>query len=270
MESLLESLQITEHALAVMVGLPRILMIMAVVPFLGSQVLTGHLKMCIAVSFYLVLHPVMLETVSFSGGGIYYLLHVAVVMIKECVLGILIGFLIGVVFWAVQSAGFFIDNQRGLTQAMGSDALSGEESSPLGIFLFQAITYVFFAGGSFVLFLNFLYASYVLWPVQELLPFSVFMQRQFPLFFVEQVNGLMLMMLLLSAPIVVTCLLTDISLGLINRFAAQLNVYILAMPIKSGLVSFLLIFYFSILIYSVLPHLNSVFYEIQFNMDRLL
>ncbi len=257
MESLLESLQITEHALAVMVGLPRILMIMAVVPFLGSQVLTGHLKMCIAVSFYLVLHPVMLETVSFSGGGIYYLLHVAVVMIKECVLGILIGFLIGVVFWAVQSA-------------MGSDALSGEESSPLGIFLFQAITYVFFAGGSFVLFLNFLYASYVLWPVQELLPFSVFMQRQFPLFFVEQVNGLMLMMLLLSAPIVVTCLLTDISLGLINRFAAQLNVYILAMPIKSGLVSFLLIFYFSILIYSVLPHLNSVFYEIQFNMDRLL
>ena len=54
-------------------------------------------------------------------------------------------------------------------------------------------------------------------------------------------------MMLLSGPIIVACLLTDISLGLINRFASQLNVYVLAMPVKSGLASFLLIFYFGML-----------------------
>ena len=43
------------------------------------------------------------------------------------------------------------------------------------------------------------------------------------------------------------CLFTDLSLGLINRFASQLNVYVLAMPIKSALSSFLLIFYFAVL-----------------------
>ncbi|MBO4316786.1 MAG: flagellar biosynthetic protein FliR, partial [Mailhella sp.] len=52
---------------------------------------------------------------------------------------------------------------------------------------------------------------------------------------------------LLSGPVVVACLLTDISLGLINRFASQLNVYVLAMPIKSGVASLLLIFYFGML-----------------------
>ena len=60
-------------------------------------------------------------------------------------------------------------------------------------------------------------------------------------------SWLLLMMLLLSGPIVVACLLTDVSLGLINRFASQLNVYVLAMPIKSALASFLLIFYFAVL-----------------------
>ena len=55
------------------------------------------------------------------------------------------------------------------------------------------------------------------------------------------------MMLLLSGPVVVACLLTDVSLGLINRFASQLNVYVLAMPIKSGVAIFLMLVYFSML-----------------------
>ena len=48
--------------------------------------------------------------------------------------------------------------------------------------------------------------------------------------------------------IVVACLLTDVSLGLINRFASQLNVYVLAMPIKSGVAAFLMLFYFMMLL----------------------
>ena len=61
-------------------------------------------------------------------------------------------------------------------------------------------------------------------------------------------SWLLLMMLLLSGPIVVACLLTDVSLGLINRFASQLNVYVLAMPIKSGVAAFLMLFYFMMLL----------------------
>jgi type III secretion protein T len=36
------------------------------------------------------------------------------------------------------------------------------------------------------------------------------------------------------------------ALGLVNRFAPQLNVFILSLPIKSALAALLLIFYFSI------------------------
>jgi type III secretion protein T len=65
--------------------------------------------------------------------------------------------------------------------------------------------------------------------------------------FAEQAGWLMLYMLLLAGPIVVACLLIDFSLGLVNRFASQLNVYVLAMPIKSGVASFILLVYFGML-----------------------
>ena len=64
-------------------------------------------------------------------------------------------------------------------------------------------------------------------------------------------------MVLLSGPVVVACLLTDISLGLINRFASQLNVYVLAMPVKSGIASLLLIFFFCMLLTGAVSMFDS-------------
>lgn len=59
----------------------------------------------------------------------------------------------------------------------------------------------------------------------------------------EQVAWLALYMLLLSAPIVIACFLSDFCLGLINRFAQQLNVFILSMGVKSGATAFLIFIY---------------------------
>ena len=54
--------------------------------------------------------------------------------------------------------------------------------------------------------------------------------------------------MLISAPVVLACLFADAALGLVNRFAPQLNVYVIAMPVKCAVASFLLIFYFAILL----------------------
>ena len=154
-------------------------------------------------------------------------------------------------------AGFFIDNQRGAGMASQADPLSGEETSPTGSFLFQSAVYVFFSTGAFLTFLGLVYASYEFWPVWELMPAEPFRRPGLALFFAGTVSELVLDMMLLSGPIVVACLLTDISLGLINRFASQLNVYVLAMPIKSGLASLLLIFYFSMLMTGAVSMFDS-------------
>ena len=55
------------------------------------------------------------------------------------------------------------------------------------------------------------------------------------------------LMAILAAPAVFVMLLVDLGLGLANRFAPQLNVFFLAMPIKSVAALFALGLYFALL-----------------------
>lgn len=268
-ETLADQFSIMEHVLAIILGTPRLFMIIQTVPFFGSSIVTGQLRVTVSISCYLIIHPMIFAqvmdpaSIGAEGSVFFY----AALILKEVLIGTLIGLTSGILFWAVQSAGFFIDNQRGLSQAAGADILTGEQTSPLGSFLFQAIVFVFFMTGSFMVFLHFIYTSYEAWPVLSLVPLQMVFSDEFPLWFASQVNYLMLLMLLLSGPIVMACLLTDFSLGLMNRFASQLNVYVLAMPIKSALASFLIIFYFAVLIQEVIPLFSSILYNIDSMRD---
>lgn len=223
-------------------------------------------------ALYLPLHPVIVShltdeitlsaALSLAVGG-----KLALLLLKEAVLGLMIGFLAGIVFWTVQSAGFFMDNQRGASMAEGTDILSGDQSSPLGQLLFQSLVYIFYTSGAFLAFVGLVYASYGIWPVTQLLPLDV--PQGAPLYFAEKVGWLMGHMLLLAGPIAAACLLTDVALGLINRFASQLNVYVLAMPIKCGIAAFLLCFYFGLLL-SHAPELFDFTRESILKLNNLL
>ena len=139
-----------------------------------------------------------------------------------------------------------MDNQRGASQSTVSDPLAGEETSPLGSFLFQSLVYLFFVSGAFLSFLLLIFQTYVLWPPDHWLfnPGS----PQLPLFIASMVSWLMSKMLLLAGVVLIASLLVDFALGLINRFASQLNVYILAMPIKSGLAMLIVLISFPLFI----------------------
>ena len=240
-------------------------MLMQTAPFMGATLVTGQLLFCIVPTCYRGRHPMLLgqlpvvEGLSLASG-----LHLGALIVKEVFLGMFMGFLAGMMFWTIQCAGFFIDNQRGAGQATETDPLAGEQTSPTGSFFFQSAVYVFFSTGAFLTFLGIVYASYECWPVFSVLPSSLWENPSLPLFFARKVSDLALDMVLLSGPVVVACLLTDISLGLINRFASQLNVYVLAMPIKSGLASLLLIFYFSMLMTGAVSMFDSFGSDLQY------
>ena len=147
----------------------------------------------------------------------------------------------GFVFWSAMSAGFIVDNQRGASQAQGSEILTGDEVSPFSEILFLSMLALFYASGAIAAFLMLFYKTYVFWPVFEFMPSLT--SSNIAVFFADGVDGLMTNALLLCGPFLLVALMTDISLGIINRFAPQLNVYILSMPIKSGLCAFLIVFF---------------------------
>jgi type III secretion protein T len=246
MESLFADDSLGRLLLVLSLGLPRLGAAFVVSPFLSGSIFNGQLKSALVLALFLTPAPALAVQMAgqplLQDGWPLYLGLIA----KEVLLGYLLGYVSGVVFWAIQSAGFLMDNQRGASMAAAQDPLSGEETSPLGSLFFQGALVAFFVGGGFLAFLRLLWSSYVLWPPLSFWP--TLQAAALPLFCASLVDWLLLQTFLLAGPVVAAALLTDVALGLINRFASQLNVYVIAMPIKSGLTMFILVSYYVLLI----------------------
>jgi type III secretion protein T len=148
---------------------------------------------------------------------------------REAMLGAALGFLFAGLLWSFEMAGQFIDMKTGASQAQVLDPLSGHQTSLTGAFLARLASWVFMASGGFMLFAALLLDSFALWPLHgdwQLLPTGV---RAF-----EAEFGRMLRLaLLVAGPSLVLLYLVDGVLGLVNRYAQQLNVFSLSMSIKS-------------------------------------
>ena len=230
-----------QWVLAYALASPRLLAVFAILPFLGRQVLTGLVRNGVAISIALVIVPVVAVDVAVAAPSP---LEIVGLLVKETLIGLLIGFPLAVVFWSLESIGFYIDNQRGAAMASSLDPLSGAQTSPLGIMLNQAFVVYFFSTGAFLSLLGVLYSSYVIWPVPAFFPrFG----EGVPVFYLEMLDGLMWLVITFSAPVIVAMFLAEFALALVSRFAPQLNVFILAMPVKSAVGIFVLIIYVPIL-----------------------
>ncbi len=155
----------------------------------------------------------------------------------ELLIGLVLGFCGAIPFWAVDMAGFIIDSLRGATMSAVFNPAMSVQSSLFGLLFSQFLCALFFISGGINLHLSVLYDSYHYLPPGNSLTFNQ------PLLDFIKVEWQTLYHLCLSfcLPAVLVMVLADMALGLLNRSAQQLNVFFLAMPIKSLLVLLLLI-----------------------------
>jgi type III secretion protein T len=149
---------------------------------------------------------------------------------KEAFIGGALGFLFAGVMWAFEAAGQVIDSKVGSTQAQVMDPLSGHQTSLNGAFFARLASWVFMAGGGFMVMIGAVLESYALWPVRSPLPTLAaggarLLESEF--------GRIMLLTLLVAAPALVLLYMVEGVLGLINRFAQQLNVFSLSMSLKT-------------------------------------
>lgn len=220
---------------------PRILGLFVLIPIFPQGVLPGMLRMGLAAGLGLVVAPSLMTAVStmqWDAG------QVVTLLVKEAFVGLCLGFLIAVPFWAFEAMGFLVDNQRGASIAGTLNPLTGDDTSPLGILLNQAFIVFFFISGGFLLMLEVLYGSFRLWNVFAWSP--ALLAESIPLW-IAQMSRLMVLMLLLASPVVIAMLLAEMGLALMSRFVPQLQVFFLAMPIKSALAFLVLVLYVGVL-----------------------
>lgn len=149
---------------------------------------------------------------------------------KEAFIGLALGLLLAAVLWAFDAAGEVVDGASGLAQAQVMDPLSGRQTSLSGAFLGRLAVYVFMFSGGLMLWIGVLMESFTLWPLAQ--PGLTLKHGGVLLFesAFAQFAGLSFM---LAAPALVVLYAIDLSLGLMNRVAPQLNLYSLSTSLKS-------------------------------------
>ena len=222
--------------ITVVLCLTRMTVASLVAPFMAGESVQLPVRMSILASLSLVVFPMVAPTIP----GAMPPALMAGVFLKEAALGFMLGFMASKLFWIALGIGMVMDNQRGSTLAEMLDPSSNEQTSPTGQFLQQALIALFYTCGGFLLYLTAMFESYHVWPVFEFFPhFSA----AFPQFFLGQLDDIMRTTVVLGAPLLITLFISEFGLGLINRFAPQLNVFFLAMPVKSLVAFIVLVFY---------------------------
>lgn len=223
--------------MALILAATRLTAFFLVLPLLSRSLVTGLVRNGLVASMALIVQPAVRAAIPEAG---LPALDILAIMGKETLIGGAMGFAFGAVFWGLEGAGFFIDNQRGAAIAGSIDPLSGSDSAPLGIAFLQIFTAWVFVSGAFLSLLGLVYDSYALWPVLSFVPQ---LSDDLPGFFLAVADKVMRLTVLLSGPVFIAMFASELALALISRFAPQLNVFVLAMPVKSGVAFFILVLY---------------------------
>jgi type III secretion protein T len=235
----------TLQGLLFLIGYIRPLTFFFLVPFLGGAAIPGQLRIALAFLLSLFVYPTFADLTP-PAPGMAFFLWLLLLLGKELFVGFILAYTASVIFWALLSAGFLVDNQRGAGMGQVTDPASDESTSLFGGFLHQITVYLLFSTGAFIQIILLLLSSYSVCPPGfEAGPGAM---EAVPLFLIGQFSRLMIIVVVFSAPIVLICLLSDVSLGIINRFAPQLNVFFLSMPIKSALGLLMILLYLGTLL----------------------
>lgn len=219
---------VTLHLTALAYALPRMLVVFSIVPLLVKETMPMMLRVAVASAFALLLVPALVEPAA------RHPMSVAVMglMLKEAFIGLVIGLIVALPLWAMEGMGDLTDTQRGASIAQALNPLTGHETSPLGQLFSQTAVTLVFAMGGFTALIALIYRSYELWPVFEWWPRFT---DEAPMIFLGFLDRLMYLTVLLSAPVVFVMFIAEAGLAIISRFVPQLQVFFLAMPIKSAL-----------------------------------
>lgn len=215
----------------------------------------------IGLSVFLAL--VMVPTVEVSGltiDGMYIIL-----LLKELVIGLLIGFIAYLILSAVQVAGGFIDFQMGFAIANVVDPQTGAQSPLTGqYFYIIALLFLLSVDGHHLL-IDGIFFSYELLPVDTLISFQ---NESIASFVIDVFNSMFLIAFQMAVPIVGCLFLVDVALGIIARTVPQLNVFVVGLPIKI-FVSFVALLMFFGLYISLTKNLFNKMFQVMHGLMQL-
>lgn len=152
-------------------------------------------------------------------------------VIREILIGLLLGFVAYLLMTAVQTAGTFIDLQIGFGMANVYDPMTGASAPLTGNFKYAFAVLLFLTMNGHHYLLDAIVYSYRWIPLSNVF-FLRLADGSIAEFLVSTLGQSFMLAFQMSAPIVVALFLTDVGLGFLAKTAPQFNVFAVGMPLK--------------------------------------
>ncbi|WP_413735586.1 type III secretion system export apparatus subunit SctT [Sodalis sp. RH21] len=231
-------------------GSARITPAFFLLPFFTSGILSATIRMPVIMLIGASLWPYPINALPLDDINGYLL-----ILFQEVFIGLILGILFAMPFWIMHGIGSFIDNQRGATISSTLDPMSGVDTSELANLFNLFAGALFLLGGGLTLLLETFRTSYQLCE-----PLSTCSPALVPTF--GLITQLMSKVIILASPVLAALLLSEILLGLLSRFAPQMNAFSISLTVKSLVAFFIIILYFS-------PILPEAFRSLWLNQNQL-
>lgn len=199
----------------------RLAIVFYMLPVMGDRILSNLIVKNTIISLAIIgLWPCFQTTLIPEQGWL-------IILIKECVIGLILAMTLCLPFWVVIGLGEILDNQRGATISDSIDPVNGVQSSILSGFMNFAFGAIFFASGGMRLLLEVMVQSYEMIP-RGGAPEGIHWEQAGQL-----LNVLVQNSILLAAPVMVVMMAAEMLLGVFARYCPQLNPFSLSLTIKS-------------------------------------
>jgi flagellar biosynthetic protein FliR len=207
-----------------MLVLLRVSIFLLMFPIFSSAVFPATLKMGLAMVISLLFYSVVpVDLTRFPLDAI----STGLLILAEAMVGLTLGLCLRIFFGSVQLAGQVIGFQMGFAMINVVDPQSGANVSIMDQLGYWVCVVVFLMLNGHHIIISALINSF------ELVPVGVFMMQKILMVkLLDLAGGLFLLAIKIGAPVIAALFFVSVGFGLVSKFAPQMNVMIVAFPLK--------------------------------------
>lgn len=203
---------------AILVAVGRPIGLFIIFPVITRAQLGNLARIGIALVMIMPVWPLATQGLQ-VGAGERSMVALGVLTGKEVAVGVLIGAVLGLPFWAIQALGELIDVQRGVTSSDVQDAATNSATAVTGLLVGFVSAAVFVSSGGLLILADTLYVSYEIWPAQEV---AMRINAAGLSFLADMIDHVFRYALVLGGPMLILLWLTDVALAFLSRAAPQI------------------------------------------------
>ncbi len=206
----------------------RTSVVIYLLPVIGSEQVPFQLRAGLSVMISLILYMALPPQYLVAPGSPIELVGMA---LRELYVGVVMGFAASFVFLGIRMAGSWMDQQAGFAMLQMFNPLMDEQGSAIGSFVLLIFGILFLMWDGHLFFIKALAESFRIIPISG----ANWNAREVAGVIGHMTAAAFLFGLKTAAPVLVTLLVTTMGLAIISRIMPQMNVWMVAIPLKLGL-----------------------------------